>query len=76
VDVVVTERGICVNPDRPNLEERLRKAGLPIRKIQDLHDEVDSIVGVPDPISYTDRIVAVIEYRDGTTIDVIRQNTQ
>jgi citrate lyase subunit alpha/citrate CoA-transferase len=74
VDVVVTERGICVNPARPYLEERLNKVGLPIRKIQDLHDEVDSIVGVPDPISYNDRVVAVIEYRDGTTIDVIHES--
>jgi citrate lyase subunit alpha / citrate CoA-transferase len=74
VDVVVTERGICVNPARPDLEDRLTKAGLPIRKIQDLHDEVDTIVGVPDPINYNDRIVAVIEYRDGTTIDVIRES--
>jgi len=76
IDVVVTERGICVNPDRPNLEDRLRKAGLPIRRIEDLHDEVDSIVGVPDPVQYDDKVVAVIEYRDGTTIDVIRQSRQ
>jgi citrate lyase subunit alpha / citrate CoA-transferase len=74
VDVIVTERGICVNPSRPNLEDRLLRAGLPIRKIQELHDEVDRIVGVPDPIAYADRVVAVIEYRDGTTIDVIRQS--
>jgi citrate lyase subunit alpha/citrate CoA-transferase len=74
VDVLVTERGICVNPARPYLEDRLRKAGLATRKIQDLHDEADSIVGVPDPISYNDRVVAVIEYRDGTTIDVIHES--
>jgi citrate lyase subunit alpha / citrate CoA-transferase len=73
VDVVVTERGICVNPIHPHLEDRLRTAGLPIRRIQDLHDEVDAIVGVPDAVSYNDRIVAVIEYRDGTTIDVIHE---
>jgi citrate lyase subunit alpha / citrate CoA-transferase len=74
VDVIVTERGICVNPVRHDLKDRLRKAGLPIREIVDLHDEVDAIVGVPDPIHYTDRVVAVIEYRDGTTIDVIHQS--
>jgi citrate lyase subunit alpha / citrate CoA-transferase len=73
VDVVVTERGICVNPARPELEECLKKSGMRIRAIQDLHDEVDAIIGVPDSIDYTDRIVAVIEYRDGTTIDVIRE---
>ncbi len=73
VDVVVTERGICVNPARPELERNLKKAGMRIRDMQDLHDEVDALVGVPDPIEYADRVVAVVEYRDGTTIDVVRQ---
>jgi citrate lyase subunit alpha / citrate CoA-transferase len=73
VDVVVTERGICVNPARKDLEERLKKSGLCMREIHDVHDEVDAILGVPDPIDYTDRIVAVIEYRDGTTIDVVKE---
>ncbi len=73
VDVIVTERGICVNSARKDLEERLKKAGLPIKDIHDLHEEVDKITGVPAPIQYTDRVVAVLEYRDGTTIDVVRQ---
>ncbi len=73
VHVIVTERGICVNPAYKDLEERLRKAGLLIRDIHDLHDKVDKLTGIPDPIEYTDRVVAVIEYRDGTTIDVVRQ---
>jgi citrate lyase subunit alpha/citrate CoA-transferase len=74
IDVLVTERGICVNPAHEGLEERLRKAGLFIRNIHDLHVEVDSITGIPDPIRYSERVVAVVEYRDGTTIDVVRQN--
>ncbi|OPY92108.1 MAG: Citrate lyase alpha chain [Syntrophaceae bacterium PtaU1.Bin231] len=73
VHVIVTERGICVNPAYKDLEARLKKAGLFIRDIHDLHDRVDKLTGVPDPIEYKDRVVAVIEYRDGTTIDVVRQ---
>lgn len=73
VDVIVTDRGICVNPARKDLEERLKKAGMPIKEIHDLHQEVDKITGIPTPIEYTDRVVAVIDYRDGTTIDVIRE---
>ena len=73
IDVIVTERGICVNPARKDLKERLKKAGMPIREIHDLHEEVDRITGIPTPIEYTDRVVAVIDYRDGTTIDVIKE---
>lgn len=73
VDVLVTERGICVNPLRPELEENLKNAGLNVRKIQDLQEEVEAIVGKAKEVEYTDKIVALIEYRDGTIIDVVRQ---
>ncbi|PLX19859.1 MAG: citrate lyase subunit alpha [Salinivirgaceae bacterium] len=73
VDIVVTERGICVNPKNIELEQKLKKAGLNIKKIQDLEIEVDKITGQPDPIEHTDKVVGVIEYRDGTIIDTIKQ---
>ncbi|MDA3865809.1 MAG: citrate lyase subunit alpha [Salinivirgaceae bacterium] len=73
VDVVVTERGICVNPKNVNLEATLKKAGLPVIPIEQLEREVDRITGVPDPIEHTDKVVGVIEYRDGTIIDTIKQ---
>ena len=73
IDVLVTERGICVNPKRPELEEQLTKAGLNVRKIEDLQEEVEGIVGKEKEVEYTDKIVGLIEYRDGTIIDVIRQ---
>jgi len=73
IDVLVTERGICVNPLKPELEENLRNAGLNVRKIEDLQEEVESIVGEEKEVEYTDKIVGLIEYRDGTIIDVIRQ---
>lgn len=72
VHVIVTERGICVNPNFPELEERLIKAGMNVKKIEDLEIEVDSITGTPKPIKYKDKIVGLIEYRDGSVIDVIR----
>jgi len=73
IDVLVTERGICVNPMKPELEENLKKAGLNVRKIKDLQQEVEGIVGEEKEVEYTDKIVGLIEYRDGTIIDVIRQ---
>ncbi|MGV6846002.1 MAG: citrate lyase subunit alpha, partial [Lutibacter sp.] len=73
IDVIVTERGICVNPNKPELEEKLKKAGLNIRNIKELQEEVEKIVGRPEAIERTEKIVALIEYRDGTAIDVVRQ---
>ena len=31
------------------------------------------LTGVPKPIETTDRVTCIVEYRDGTVIDVIRQ---
>jgi len=73
VHILVTERGICVNPMYQHLEEGLRKAGLKVVDINDLEKEVSGITGVPKPLIFTDKIVGLVEYRDGTIIDVIRQ---
>jgi len=73
VDVLVTERGICVNPKKTELEEKLKAARLNVRSIQDLQQEVAQITGEPKPVKFSDKVVALIEYRDGTIIDVIRQ---
>ncbi len=73
VDVIVTERGICVNPKNRELAENLIKAGFNVRNIADLEEEVLKITGEPEPIEHTDKVVGVIEYRDGTIIDTIKQ---
>ena len=73
VDVLVTERGICVNPRRPELAERLKAARLPVIDIHDLKAKVDHLLGVPAPQAFESRIVGVVQYRDGSVIDVIRQ---
>ncbi len=73
VDVVVTERGIAVNPHRKNLMARLKQAGIPLCTIEELKEMAENIVGKPQPIEYADKIVGVVAYRDNTIIDVIRQ---
>ncbi|MFH2115497.1 MAG: citrate lyase subunit alpha, partial [Spirochaetota bacterium] len=73
VDVVITERGIAVNPARPDLTERARKAGLPLVTLGDMMRTVHAITGVPDEPRFTDRIVALVEWRDGTILDTIMQ---
>ena len=73
VHILVTERGTCVNPLHKHLEEKLKSAGINVVDIHDLEKEVDGITGIPNAIHFTDKIVGLVEYRDGTIIDVIRQ---
>ncbi len=73
IDMLVTERGIAVNPKRPELKEKLLAAGLPVKDIAELKKTAEDIAGVPERLVTEDKIVAVVEYRDGTVIDVVRQ---
>jgi citrate lyase subunit alpha / citrate CoA-transferase len=73
VDVVVTERGIAINPRRPDLRDRAENAGLPLVELPRLMKDVYAITGVPEEPVLDERVVALVEWRDGTVIDVIRQ---
>lgn len=76
VAVVVTEAGIALNPKHKSyemLKEDLQKAGIKTVSIEDLLKIAYSLTGVPKPIETTDKITCIVEYRDGTVIDVIRQ---
>lgn len=73
IDVIVTERGIAVNPKRKDLIENLKATNLPVMTINELKDMAEKMTGVPKPIELDDKIVAVVEYRDGTIIDVVKK---
>jgi citrate lyase subunit alpha/citrate CoA-transferase len=73
VDVVVTDRGIAVNPLRKDLIDKFKKTKLPVCTIEELQEKAEKITGKPRPIEYGDKIVGIVEYRDGTIIDVIRE---
>jgi citrate lyase subunit alpha/citrate CoA-transferase len=73
VDVVVTERGIAINPRRGDLLERVKGAGLPLVGLPALMEEVRAITGTPEEPRFTDRPVALVQWRDGTVIDVVRE---
>jgi len=73
VDVLVTDYGVAVNPKREDLIENLKKARIPLKTIEELRDKAYRITGKPEPPQFTDKIVALIEYRDGTLIDVVRE---
>jgi citrate lyase subunit alpha/citrate CoA-transferase len=73
VDVIVTEMGIAVNPKRQDLLEKLSKTNLPIKSIEELKNMAEKITGKPQKIQTEEEIVAVVEYRDGTVIDVVKK---
>lgn len=71
VDVLVTERGVAVNPRRQDLIEAFEGAGMSLVTIDALKQKAIDIVGRPAEIPYTDKVVGVVEYRDGSWMDVI-----
>jgi citrate lyase subunit alpha/citrate CoA-transferase len=73
IDIVVTEVGIAINPKRTDLLAALQKTKLPLRSIEDLKNEAYALAGVPEEIEFEDTVVALIEYRDGTIIDVVKK---
>lgn len=73
VDVLVTDYGIAVNPRRQDLITCLDQAGIKHVTIEELRDEAYRLVGKPDKLEWTDKVVAVIEARDGSVLDVVRQ---
>jgi citrate lyase subunit alpha/citrate CoA-transferase len=73
VDVIVTERGICVADKHVDLKKELLRRKLPLKDIRQFHEEITRITGEPRAVEFDDEVVALIEYRDGSIIDVVRR---
>ena len=73
VDVVVTDYGIAVNPLRQDIIGWLDAAGIKHVTIESLKEKAYSMVGRPEELQWEDKVVAVMEARDGTILDVVRQ---
>ena len=72
IDVLVTQRGVAVNPKNRELKLRLKDAGLPVVDIHELKEIAERITGKPEPHPAGGRPVAKVIYRDGAQIDTIR----
>ena len=73
VDVLVTERGIAVNPKRKDLQAQLKTAGIKIFAIEELKQIAENIAGKPAVYKPAGKVIAQVEYRDGTIIDQVYQ---
>ncbi len=71
VDVLVTQRGIAVNPLRPELADAFKGAGLPVVDIFELRDMAEKLNGKPRKPVLGDKEVAKVLYRDGSHLDSI-----
>ncbi|MDR1731232.1 MAG: citrate lyase subunit alpha [Synergistaceae bacterium] len=74
IDVLVTEYGATINPRRQDLLECIKEArDVPVVSMDELIEKALRISGPMDPLETEERIVAVLEWRDGSVLDVIRQ---
>ncbi len=73
VDILITERGIAINPLRKDLLESLKNSPFPVFDIKELLEITYRITGIPKKIETEDEIIGYLEYRDGTIIDVLRK---
>jgi citrate lyase subunit alpha/citrate CoA-transferase len=73
IDVIVTERGIAINPRRKDLLKKIAKSKLPIMTIEELKEEGERICGVPETVELGEKVIAAIKWVDGTVIDVVYQ---
>ena len=73
IDVIVTERGIAINPRRTDLIEKMKNSDLPIKTIQELKEEAEQICGKPAEPDLSDELIAVIKWVDGTILDSVKK---
>jgi citrate lyase subunit alpha/citrate CoA-transferase len=73
IDIIVTERGIAINPRRTDLIEKMKDSNLPIKTIGELKEEAERICGVPAKPEFSEKIISAVKWVDGTVIDVVRK---
>ncbi len=73
IDVIITERGIAINPLRQDLIDSVKDSGLPLKTIHELQAEAEKICGKPSKPQFEEDIVAAIKWVDGTVIDAVRK---
>ena len=85
IDVIVTEEYAAVNPQSKSgykdaILERAKNFGVTLLSIEELKqksiDKAHEFGVIPPPSPVSDEVVHVIEWRDGTLLDVIRKTAR
>ena len=71
IDIIVTERGIAINPIRTDLIDLLKKSKLNIVPIARLIEIAHGIAGVPNIKGTSKEAIGYVRYRDGSYIDTL-----
>jgi len=72
VDAIVTNEGIAINPKRQDLIEKV-KDKMNIVPIDDLKNMAYEETGGPQELEFTDEVVSMTRWFDGTLLDIIRK---
>ena len=72
VDAIVTNEGIAINPKRHDLIDKI-KDKIDVTPIENLKNMAYEATGSPQEPEFTDEIVGIIKWFDGTILDVIRK---
>lgn len=74
IDVIVTERGIAINPLRQDLIEAVTGSGLPLKRIEEIKSESEALAGgKPEPMEAEETMIGLVTWVDGTVIDTIKK---
>jgi citrate lyase subunit alpha/citrate CoA-transferase len=75
IDVIITERGIAINPRRKDLIKAMKGSSLPVKPIKQIYEEVVELCGgaPTKPRVNKKKVVAAIKWVDGTVIDSVFQ---
>lgn len=71
IDVLVTERGIALNPKRKDLIEALKGTSLNVMKIEELRQLAYNLTGTPAQKNHKLTPIGIVENRDGSVQDTL-----
>ena len=72
IDIIVTERGVAVNPRRQDIIEKLKNSNVDLMTINELYDLAIKIAGKPEVLKIKDKkVIGAVIYRDGSLIDYL-----
>jgi citrate lyase subunit alpha/citrate CoA-transferase len=70
IDAIVTNEGIAINPKRKDIIKKC-EGKIDIVAIEDLKDEAYAKTGYPNKLEFTNKIVGITKWFDGTVLDLI-----
>jgi len=72
IDAIVTNEGIAINPKRKDLIEKVKNK-INLVSIEELKNIAYNATGGPQVLEFTDEIVGITKWFDGTLLDIIRK---